>query len=78
MYETASLSSDDNGVDKGKYRTSYGYYAALEYFPIVTEGLHFFLTYVGRSYDYTSLATNQTMDDSNRVSLGLIWQIPIF
>lgn len=78
MYETASLSSDDNGVDKGKYRTSYGYYAGLEYFPIVTEGLHFFLTYVGRSYDYTSLATNQTMDDSNRVSLGLIWQIPIF
>ena len=78
MYETASLSSLDNEVEKGKYRTSYGYFAGLEYFPIENEGLHFFLTYVGRSYDYTSLAINHTMDDSNRVSLGLIWQIPIF
>lgn len=77
-YETASLSSLDNEIEKGKYRTSLGYLAGLEYFPMVNEGLHFFLTYVGRSYDYTSLATNQTMDDSNRVSLGLIWQIPLF
>ena len=77
-YETASLSSEDNGKEKGKYRTSYGYLAGLEYFPMVNEGLHFFLTYVGRSYDYTSRATNHTMEDSNRVSLGLIWQIPLF
>jgi len=78
MYETASLSSSDNNAADGKYRTSYGYFTGLEYFPLQNSGLHFFLTYVGRTYDYTSRANVHNMHDSNRVSCGLIWQLPMF
>lgn len=79
MYETASVSKTNQELEKGKYRTSYGYLGGIEYYPM-RENLHFYLTYVGRSYDYTSLAKQFGSTNSNpqRVSLGLIYQIPIF
>lgn len=87
MYETASTTKEitlDGGdpamkIAKGKYRTAYGYLAALEYYPMKTN-LHFFLTYVGRSYDYTSRAKEMGQDNynTNRISLGFIYQLPVF
>lgn len=81
MYETASISDNDNAknIETGKYRTSYGYYAGIEYYPMEDNNLHFFLTYVGRSYDYTNKAMMANMmKDTNRVSVGFIWQLPMF
>lgn len=81
MYETASISDNDNAknIETGKYRTSYGYYAGIEYYPMEDNNLHFFLTYVGRSYDYTNKAMMANMmKDTNRVSIGFIWQLPMF
>ena len=87
MYETASLKKDLRyqmgpvEFAKGKYRTSYGYFAGLEYYPMESN-LHFFLTYVGRAYEYTnrarSLMTTGFDDDTNRLSLGFIYQLQMF
>ena len=56
MYETASLSKDTDGFEEGKYRTSYGYLGGIEYYPMEDSNLHFFCTFVGRSYDFTKRA----------------------
>lgn len=81
MYETASLKNNLMGFSKGKYRTAYGYFAGLEYYPMESN-LHFFLTYVGRAYEYTnrarSLMTTGFDDNTNRISLGFIYQLQMF
>jgi len=81
MYETASLKNNLIGFPKGKYRTAYGYFAGLEYYPMESN-LHFFLTYVGRAYEYTnrarSLITTGFDDNTNRLSLGFIYQLQMF
>ena len=46
MYETASVTKAADGIEKGNYRTSWGYLAGVEFYPMKTN-LHFFLTYVG-------------------------------
>ena len=77
MYETASLSKDTERFEKGKYRTSLGYLAGLEYYPMENSNLHFFLTYVGRKFDYTSKVALKDYD-TNRVSVGFIYQMKMF
>ena len=66
-------------IAKGNYRTSWGYLAGVEYYPMETN-LHFFLTYVGRSYNFTSRAKILGQEDysTNRISVGFIWQMPVF
>ncbi|MGL4957053.1 MAG: porin [Bacteroidales bacterium] len=80
MYETASISNNTEGFEKGKYRTSFGYLGGVEYYPMKKSDLHFFLSYIGRSYHHTTLANMQGNDtfNTNRVSLGFIWQMPVF
>ena len=79
MYETASVTHTNEEYSKGKYSTSWGYIGGIEYYPM-RENLHFFLTYVGRSYDYTQCARNFGASNTNpqRISAGIIYQIPIF
>lgn len=79
MYDTASVTKASDGVEKGNYRTSWGYLTGLEYYPMETN-LHFFLTYVGRSYDFAARAKalGQENYSTNRISVGFIWQMPIF
>lgn len=79
MYETASVRKATEGIDKGNYRTSWGYLTGIEYYPMETN-LHFFVTYVGRSYDFASRAKvlGQENYSTNRISVGFIWQMPVF
>ena len=77
MYETASLSKKVGQFEDGKYRTSLGYFAGLEYYPMENSNLHFFLTYVGRKYNYTN-KTDLKDYDTNRVSGGFIYQLKMF
>lgn len=79
MYETASVTKGCSDIEKGNYRTSWGYLAGVEFYPMVTN-LHFFLTYVGRSYKFTERAKilHQQNYSTNRLSLGFIWQMPVF
>ena len=77
MYETASLDKKVGNFADGKYRTSLGYFAGLEYYPMENSNLHFFLTYVGRKYNYTDMAKKLDLKDydTNRVSVGFIYQL---
>ena len=85
MLENEGLSKDDKDgnirtIEKGKYRTAYGYLAGIEFYPLNNSNLHFFLTYVGRSYSYTDRAKFYGNENysTNRISLGYIWQLPMF
>ncbi len=77
MYETASVTEESELVAKGKYRTSLGYLAGLEYYPMESN-LHFFLTYVGRHYMYEEDVIVKPDYSTNRVSVGFIYQLPMF
>ena len=76
MYETASVTEESVLVAEGKYRTSLGYLGGIEYYPMESN-LHFFLTYVGRHYIYEEIA-NKPDYSTNRVSVGFIYQLPMF
>ena len=76
MYETASVTEATETIEKGKYRTSFGYLGGLEYYPMESN-LHFFLTYVGRTYKYEARANHDDYS-TNRVSVGFIYQLPMF
>ena len=80
MLENEGFSKDNGNIKKGKYRTAYGYLAGLEFYPLKNSNLHFFLTYVGRHYSYTDKAKAFGADNysTNRISLGYIWQLPMF
>ena len=80
MLENEGLSKANGVIEKGKYRTAYGYLAGLEFYPLNNSNLHFFLTYVGRHYSYTDRAKAYGADNysTNRISLGYIWQLPMF
>lgn len=79
MYETANVQKANQQLEKGKYRTSWGYMGGLEYYPM-QDNLHFFLNYIGRSYDYTDRAKVFGVGSYNpqRVELGLVYQLPMF
>ncbi|WP_294627945.1 porin [uncultured Bacteroides sp.] len=79
MYETASVTKASEGIEKGIYRTSWGYLAGIEFYPMKSN-LHFFLTYIGRSYKFATCTKASGQDDynTNRVSVGFIWQMPVF
>lgn len=79
MYETASLCKNMEQMEKGKYRTSYGYFGGIEFYPM-TDNLHFFATYMGRSYRFTERAKAFDSHNYNTsiFSVGLIYHIPLF
>ncbi len=80
MYETASVFKASENVEKGKYRTSYGYLAGVEFYPMEDSNLHFFCTFVGRSYNFTDRAKvhGQSNHSTQRVEVGFIYQLPMF
>ena len=80
MLENEGLSKGTKVLEKGKYRTAYGYLAVIEFYPLNNSNLHFFLTYVGRHYSYTDRAKVYGNENysTNRISLGYIWQLPMF
>ncbi len=79
MYETQGLGKANSIFEAGRYRTSWGYLGGIEYYPMNTN-LHFFLTYVGRSYVYSDRAQAIGLDNYNtqRISLGFIYQLPMY
>lgn len=79
MYETASINKDSENIVSGQYRTSWGYLGGVEYYPMESN-LHFFLTYIGRAYNYTDKAKALGWENSNknRITLGFIYQLPVF
>ena len=79
MYENASVYKHTDQLEKGKYRTAYGYFGGIEYYP-TTENLHFFASYIGRSYRFTDKAKTLGAENysTSTLSIGLIYHIPLF
>ena len=80
-HEQMNTSATDTfEVEKGRYRTAYGYIGGVEYYPFKDRNLHFFAAYVGRHYSYTDRAKAYGVEsyNTNRFSLGFIWQMPVF
>lgn len=79
MYETAGLFKSNEYRDSGRYRTSWGYLGGIEYYPM-KQNLHLFLTYIGRNYVFTERAKALGYDNycTNRISVGFIYQLPVF
>ena len=79
MLESAGVYKENDALGKGNYRTSLGYIAGVEYYPMDTN-LHFFLTYVGQNNFFTERAKALGNSDycTQRVSLGFIYQLPLF
>lgn len=79
MLESAAMFKSNEGVEKGNYRTSVGYLAGIEYYPMDTN-LHFYMTFVGQTNLFTERAKMFGNDDysTQRVSVGFIYQLPVF
>jgi len=67
LYETANSSLVNNEF-KG-----IGYFAGVEYLPFKEQDLRFFLAYIGRSRD-----KNSAVENTNRVSVGMMYRIKAF
>ena len=87
MLESAAIYGGDandgvyNGgnVANGNYRTSVGYLTGVEYYPMESN-MHLFLTFVGQTHLFTERAKALGQNDysTQRVSLGFIYQLPVY
>lgn len=80
MYETASIYKNNGSYQKGKYRTAWGYQGGIEFYPMQDDNLHIFFTGVGRSYGLTKKAKtlNASIENTQRLSIGFIYKLPLF
>ena len=81
VYKTHQQEGDPgHTIEAGRYRTAWGYIGGIEYYPFKDRNLHFFATYIGRTYKYANRAKVYGVDDysTNCLSVGFIWQMPVF
>jgi hypothetical protein len=80
MIETAGFAKTTQEHQNGTYRTSYGYIGGIEYYPIEKSDLRFYGAFVGRTFNYKDCARVYGCSNNNtqRIQLGLIYQLPIF
>lgn len=80
MYDTASASDTNRNLEKGQYSTTYGYLGGFEFDPFEETKIRFFANYVGRKHVFTNLGLKAGFENYNtdRVSIGFIYQIPVF
>ena len=79
MLESAAVYKEQPGVEKGNYRTSLGYVAGVEFYPMQSN-MHFYLAFIGQSNFFTERAEAIGKKDysTQRLSLGFIYQLPMF
>ena len=79
MLESAAIYGGDEGIVDGNYRTSVGYLTGVEYYPMESN-LHLFLTFVGQTHLFTERAKALGQNDysTQRVSVGFIYQLPVY
>ena len=67
-------------IEKGKYRTAWGYQGGLEFYPMADDNLHIFLTAIGKKYNLSerAKALDASLDDTARLSIGFIYRLPLY
>ncbi len=79
-YETASVYEANGHFAKGRYITSWNAQACLEWFPFTEDkGLKVFAHYVynGHELSQNALALNAVLPHNQRISLGLVYVVPV-
>ena len=79
MLESAAIYNGENGIADGNYRTSVGYLAGIEYYPMKSN-LHFYLSFFGQTNLFTerAKALGQSDYSTQMLSLGFIYKLPVF
>jgi hypothetical protein len=80
MLDSAAMLESTDRYTKGNYRTTLGYLAGVEFYPMEDSNLHFFCTFVGQTNLFTEKAKAFGKSDysTQRASLGLIYKLPMF
>ena len=77
-YETASVYKDNGPYNKGRYLTTWNAQACVEWFPITKEkGLKVYLHYLYKGNELQNSVLNSALPDTQRISLGLTYIIPV-
>ena len=79
-YETGSIYKAEGGFNKGRYITSWNAQACLEWFPFTEDkGFKVFAHYLYKGHELTEKATSLMAykPDTQRVSLGIVYVIPV-
>ncbi len=79
-YETAGVYEENGPFAKGRYITSWNAQACLEWFPLSEDkGLKVFLHYLYHGHELTqnALALNAVLPHNQRISLGLVYVMPV-
>lgn len=79
-YETAGIYKANGRFTKGLYRTTWNAQACVEYFPMRNSELLIFahLLYKGHHLTNRAKALGGVSPDTQRVSVGLVYSIPVF
>lgn len=79
-YETGSVYKANGFYEKGLYRRTWNVQACAEYFPMENSELLIFLHLLYKNHGLTQRAKALGADDysSQRISLGLVFTIPVF
>lgn len=79
-YETAGIYKGNGCFGKGRYRTTWNMQACVEYFPMQNSELKIFahLLHKGHQLSERARALGAVSPDTQRISLGLVYTIPVF
>lgn len=79
-YETSSIYKSNGFFEKGLYRRTWNAQACVEYFPMKNSELLIFLHFLYKGNQLTghSRAIGAVSPDTQRISLGLVYSIPVF
>ena len=80
MLDCAAMLEGGETYAKGNYRTTLGYLAGIEYYPMADSNLHLFCTFIGQTNLFAdkTKAFGQVDYSTQRVSIGFIYRLPVF
>lgn len=77
FYDRASVYKENGIFSKGNYLSSWGYQGGIEFFPMADSNLHLFLNTTGKIYKNIQKENRMNQEDQFRVSLGVVYRLPV-
>ena len=79
-YETAGVYETNGWFEKGLYRTTWNLQGCVEFFPMRNSELKIFghLLHKGHKLTERARALGAVSPDTQRISVGLVYTIPVF
>lgn len=77
FYDRASVYKENGLFSKGNYLSSWGYQGGIEFFPMADSNLHLFLNATGKTFKNARKKNMVNQEDQFRVSLGVVYRLPV-